>query len=310
MTHGVVGPIAQIQEPLQLVRAAEADLLVDTDGQPPLLVELPIRLQNILEVVVGDEVEVVRVDLHDPLGGSLQTGGFQNVLDLLHRIALPAALDAHGGIFTDVAVGQTVGAEVHGLLGGGLPLVPQAGQLQRHRVHAHDMAAGPLQKDRHIGGDGVQIVAVGDLVGIRPVDLVEIAADDPAVGTPHLLGALPAHPDDLFIGSGIHQIDAAAERSVEQQMQMGIRKARQHQSALQVNEAGLGVLQRQDLLVAAQTQDHTVLDGQSAYLGIGLVQRVDDAVVKDSIHRSCSFLLFIFHALAVCGMAFFTIRPS
>ena len=115
------------------------------------------------------------------------------------------------------------------------------------------MAAGPLQKDRHIGGDGVQIVAVGDLVGIRPVDLVEIAADDPAVGTPHLLGALPAHPDDLFIGSGIHQIDAAAERSVEQQMQMGIRKARQHQSALQVNEAGLGVLQRQDLLVAAQT---------------------------------------------------------
>ena len=140
VTHGVVGPIAQIQEPLQLVRAAEADLLVDTDGQPPLLVELPIRLQNILEVVVGDEVEVVRVDLHDPLGGSLQTGGFQNVLDLLHRIALPAALDAHGGIFTDVAVGQTVGAEVHGLLGGGLPLVPQAGQLQRHRVHAHDMA--------------------------------------------------------------------------------------------------------------------------------------------------------------------------
>ena len=35
VTHGVVGPIAQIQEPLQLVRAAEADLLVDTDGQPP-----------------------------------------------------------------------------------------------------------------------------------------------------------------------------------------------------------------------------------------------------------------------------------
>ena len=151
------------------------------------------------------------------------------------------------------------------------------------------MAAGPLQKDRHIGGDGVQIVAVGDLVGIRPVDLVEIAADDPAVGTPHLLGALSAHPDDLFIGGGVHQIDAAAERSVEQQMQMGIRKARQHQSALQVNEAGLGFFQRQDLLVAAQTQD---------------------AVVKDSIHRSCSFLLFIFHALAVCGMAFFTIRPS
>lgn len=90
----------------------------------------------------------------------------QVVLDLLHRIALPAALDAHGGIFTDVAVGQAVGAEVHGLLGGGQPLVPQAGQLQRHRVHAHGMAAGPLQ-DRHIGGDGVQIVAVGDLVGIR-----------------------------------------------------------------------------------------------------------------------------------------------
>lgn len=89
-----------------------------------------------------------------------------------------------------------------------------------------------------------------------------------------------------------------------------IRKARQHQSALQVNEAGLGVLQRQDLLVAAQTQDHAVLDGQSTYLRIGLVQCVDDAVVKDSIHRSCSFLLFIFHALAVCGMAFFTIRPS
>ena len=167
------------------------------------------------------------------------------------------------------------------------------------------MAAGPLQEHGHVGGDGVQVVAVGDLVHVAPVDLVEVAADDPAVLLPGLFRIGLAQAHHLFIAGGVHQVDTPLEGGVKEHVQMGVGEAGQHQPALQVDLFGVGIRQGQNLLVGAQAEDHPVLHRHGADLGIGLVQRADDAVVENSVHTVPPS-----HCRVWLSKPFFTIRPS
>ncbi len=201
--------------------------------------------------------------------------------------------EGEGGSFADDACGVTVAVVVDLAAHGIWCADVDVGDSECGAVGDRDVAVGALEKCGMVSGNGVEILACGEGPG-GPFGLVPTAADDPCAGREgRCVGTnLGEHRGERGY---VVEIDGKALLAGKGDVGVRVVEAGHGEGAVEVDAGGVGVFEREDLLIGAGGDDRAGSDGDSGYAG-GSCGRVagfearageDVAVEEDGVRRLC-----------------------
>ena len=154
------GIAAGIDELLQVLRRIKADLEAVAQGAAVFLIERADHIDDRVPGIAG-VARVIGLNRGDTVGQGVLRAGEEIPPGVLQVGLGQHAVGQSGGRFGKDTVGHAVFVHLNGAALYPAGLLGHAQQLQRPGIGGGHMAAHPAENDGNIGGDAVQVIAVG-----------------------------------------------------------------------------------------------------------------------------------------------------